>query len=97
MTSIGEEVQNISVNIIPWLFILIIIIVIAAIAILLQGKKVQKKKLMASSKKYTVQVGDTLPSIAKKAGVNWEKLADINKNEIPYELTPNQQLLIPPK
>lgn len=96
-TLVGEKTATISVNIIPWttlLIILILIVLIAALVIYHQGRI---KKLRKNSTTYVVQQGETLNEIAKKSGVDWKLVAKLNKMKPPYELTPNQKILIPPK
>lgn len=46
-------------------------------------------------KKYIVEEGDTIASIAKKLGVRVVDLVRINRLENVYELTPGDELLIP--
>jgi LysM repeat protein len=49
-----------------------------------------------SPKKYTMQKGDTLFSVARKFNVHYERIAKANGMEKPEILQPGQTLLIPP-
>ncbi len=49
-----------------------------------------------SPKKYTLQKGDTLFSVARKFNVHYERIAKANGMEKPEALPPGQTLLIPP-
>ncbi len=44
---------------------------------------------------YSVQQGEYLYMIAKKVGVNWHELADLNKIGAPYLVYPGQELILP--
>ena len=48
----------------------------------------------ASGSRYTVQKGDTLYSIAWRAGVNWKALASLNGIGPPYRIQQGQVLLL---
>ena len=46
---------------------------------------------------YTVKTGDTIVSVADKAGVDWEFLARVNRLKSPYALRKGEKIIIPPK
>ncbi len=45
---------------------------------------------------YVVQLGDTLPGLAKKFDVSWKLLAQVNSIPAPFTLAPGQKMLVPP-
>ena len=53
------------------------------------------KRRSQTWQKYTVVSGDTIQSIADSVGMEWKKLAKVNKLKAPYILTINQIVLIP--
>lgn len=96
-TLIGEKTATLSLTVIPWTTILIILILIILIVGLIIYHQNRIKKLKKNSSTYVVQQGETLNEIAKKSGVDWKVVAKLNNLKPPYELTPNQKILIPPK
>lgn len=59
-------------------------------------KKNPVKKTVQVEDTYTVQVGDTLSTIAEKSGVNWESIFDKNRSAVQDAnvIFPGQQLAI---
>ena len=96
-TLIGEKTATVSVTVIPWMTIFVLLILLILVAALIIYHKNRIKNLKKNSSTYVVQQGETLNEIAKKSGVNWEVVAKLNNLKPPYELTPNQKILIPPK
>lgn len=54
-----------------------------------------EKEIVSGGIEYTVQSGDTLATIGEKYGVEWKKIAQINKIEEPYTVKTGQKLIIP--
>ena len=46
---------------------------------------------------YTIQVGDSLQSIARKYAVSWKHIARLNRLKAPFALTPSRRLRLPVK
>lgn len=68
---------------------IILLIILLLVVKMLVAKK--EKKIM---KEYIVGVGETIESIASKFGMNWMKLAKINKLKPPYTLKEGQKIFI---
>lgn len=91
--------QQIIVFIMPslWamLIYILIIVIVVGILIYLYMRKHLAKRRSQTWQKYTVVSGDTIQSIADSVGMEWKKLAKVNKLKAPYILTINQIVLIP--
>lgn len=91
------ETRQITINLTPWYFIVIILVVLLALTL---TPIIYYFRLRAYRKKcteYTVSAGDTILSVAEKAGVDWKRVAKLNKLKPPYTLAANTKLIIPPK
>lgn len=91
---IGNVNEETNTYFIPWFIIFGIIILIALIVALLIGKKLALKKYLKSCEQYKVGEGDTLANLEEKYGMNWKKIAQINKLKAPYTLTPGSIIFI---
>jgi len=97
VTYIDSVKSDVSISIIPWLWLGIVAVLIVVVVGTVIYKKEIYKKLLKNSEKYQVQPGDTLTGLAKKFNVNWKLLAKLNKLEEPYSLENIKELLIPKK
>lgn len=78
----------------PWYVPVIfggIIVLLILLLIVWRIIKKREKKLM---KEYIVETGETIEGIASKFGMNWKKLAKINKLKPPYTLKEGQKIYI---
>ncbi len=93
----GSLSKEVSLQFIPWNWIIAIIIIIvsAAIGKFIQTKK--HKKFLSTFESYKVQEGDSLENLAQNRNISWKKLAKINKINPPFTLKVGTSLLIPPK
>lgn len=87
--------KTITFWIIPWNIAAVVIFVIATLLIFVVSKTVSMQKLKKSSKSYEVREDETLVGIAEKAGINWKKLAKLNKLKPPYTIKKGQRLQVP--
>ena len=94
---IGEHSKSVSFNVIPWNIIIIGLLLIFALLAIILEKRHLRKKFLARCGKYTVKPGDSLKKIAAASGTTWEKLAEINNINPPYDIEAGGKLLIPPK
>jgi len=83
--------------VIRWDIMIWILAALAAITSALVYKSFMLKSMKKNSNKYQIQAGDTLESIAKKAGINWKLLGKMNKLKPPYTLEKGQTILVPVK
>jgi hypothetical protein len=95
--NINPEVltKTFSFNVIPWGFIyyaigILILIIAAIISWAMHSRRIRKESV-----NYTVQVNDTVDSLARKYNFDWELLVKINKIRPPYNLTPGSKILLP--
>ena len=58
-------------------------------------RSTKQRKLSRGAVMYRVRDGDTLHSIAKRAGVNWRDIARLNKVKPPYHLEPGSIIRLP--
>jgi LysM repeat protein len=96
--SLVENVEkSVTFTVIPWTIILwvagLVILLLAVVIV----RKIMAKSYLKKCVSYQVVEGETLMSIAKKAGADWKKVAKINKIKAPYEVTKGQKILVPPK
>lgn len=89
--------KSITFWVIPWNIAGTVLGILAVIALYLTGKTLMMKKLKKTSKSYEVQEGETLVSIAEKAGIDWKKLAKLNKLKPPYTIKKGTRLQVPLK
>ncbi len=90
-----EITKTLSFWVIPWNIAAVVLAVLALILIYVLAKVFTMKKLRKMSKAYIVQDGETLVSIARKAGVGWKKLAKLNKLKPPYALNKGDKIQVP--
>ncbi len=91
------EIRQITINLTPWYFIAIIIAVFLGLCITPLVWYFRHRSYRKKCGVYIVKEGDTIISVAEKAGADWKKIAKINRLKPPYTLTANTKLLIPPK
>lgn len=89
--------KNISFWVIPWDIAAVVLGILAILAIWGLSRFLIMKKLKKSSKPYQVQENETLVSIAQNAGVNWKKLAKLNKLKPPFAIKKGDVLNVPSK
>lgn len=75
--------------------ILLILLFIGLVGSTIGAHKLYRHGQRKNSDSYTVKTGDTLINIAKAKNVSWKTLAKVNKLKAPYEVTPDQKILIP--
>lgn len=75
--------------------ILLILLLIGLVGSTIGAHRLYRHGQRKNSESYTVKSGDTLINIAKAKNVSWKTLANINKLKAPYEITPDQKILIP--
>lgn len=83
--------------IIPWNIAGVLLAVLGVLILYFGITTFSMKRLKKISKSYEVQEGETLVSIAEKAGINWKKLATINKMKPPYTVKKGDKLKVPSK
>lgn len=95
--NINPEVltKTFSFDVTPWGFILyaigiLILIISTTISWSFHSWRIRKEAV-----NYTVQVNDTVDSLAKKYNFNWKLLIKINKLKPPYNLKPGSKILLP--
>jgi hypothetical protein len=54
-----------------------------------------KKRVPPNTVAHTVDVGETVMSVAERYSVSWEDLAKVNRLKPPYELKPGSDLFVP--
>lgn len=89
--------KTITFSVIPWNIAAVILTVLAVILIYVVSKTMIMRNLKKSSKTHEVQEGETLVSLATKAGIDWKKLAKLNKIKPPYNIKKGDKLLVPLK
>lgn len=92
----GEQIKSdpIIIWIIPWLEISILGGIILILLIIFGIRKLLAKKERKRMKEYKVKAGETIESIASQFGMNWRKLAKINKLKPPFILKTRQKIYI---
>jgi hypothetical protein len=96
-TEVGNISKTINFTVIPWTHIIVVLVLITLLIAAIIITKIYSARYLKRCVAYKVAPGDTLTGIAKKNNVNWQKLAKINKLKAPYDLSPGQQILLPPK
>lgn len=95
--NINPEVitKSITFWVVPWNYAAVVLVALVLIAIYCTSKCLTMNKLKKTAKSYEVQEGDTLVSIAEKAGIAWKKLAKLNKLKPPYTVKKGARLQVP--
>lgn len=75
--------------------ILLILLLIGLVGSTIGAHRLYRHGQRKNSESYTVKSGDTLINISKAKNVSWKTLAKINKLKAPYEISPDQKILIP--
>lgn len=73
------------------LFLLALVGFITAIAL----RRHYQKLAVKQARGHTAEAGETITSVADHYQVNWRRIAALNQLKAPYNLTANQQLIIP--
>jgi LysM repeat protein len=95
-TKDGEETfetSTITIWVIPWDLVAAEGLLLLALITIVVIRKLQYSA--KKWKKYKITKKDTLQSLSVKHKVKWEKLAEVNKIEPPYELKPGTVILVP--
>ncbi|MCC7197743.1 LysM peptidoglycan-binding domain-containing protein [Candidatus Peregrinibacteria bacterium] len=87
--------KEIQFSIIDFNIILLIILLIGLVGSTLGAQQLYYQGKRKNSDVYTVKTGDTIMNIAKSKNIHWKTLTKINKLKAPYEVSPNQKILIP--
>lgn len=91
---LGEINQETNTYFIPWFLIIGLIACVLFIIAIVIGRKIALKNYLKSCEQYKTVDGDTLTNLEQKYGMNWKKIAHINKIKAPYALTPGQIIYI---
>jgi LysM repeat protein len=75
--------------------ILLVLLFIGLVGSTIGAHKLYRHGQRKNSDSYTVKTGDTIINIAKAKNISWKTLAKVNKLKAPYEVTPDQKILIP--
>ncbi len=75
---------------VPAIFGGIILLIILLLVVKMMVAKKEKKMM----KEYIIGSGETIESIAQKFGMNWKKLAKINRLKPPYTLKKGQKIFV---
>ncbi len=87
--------KTITFWIIPWNLAYVVLGLIIILLVYVVSKTVSMQKLKKSAHSYEVQQDETLVGIAQKAGIDWKKLAKLNKLKPPYTIKKGQNLQVP--
>jgi hypothetical protein len=87
--------KEVNFMVVDFNIILFILLLIALTGSTIGAHKLYRHGQRKNSDSYTVKTGDTIITIAKEKNVSWKTLAKVNKLKAPYEITPNQKILVP--
>ncbi|MBD3269969.1 DUF916 domain-containing protein [Candidatus Peregrinibacteria bacterium] len=94
---INEESFNTSFYVIPWELITLIVLMITLTILTIVFIHIKNALLRYNSITYHAKHDQSIGDIATEHNINWKKLAKINKLKAPYNLHPDQKILIPKK
>jgi LysM repeat protein len=89
-------IKEVEFTILPWTYIYIALAVLLLIILFFVYRYVAVSLLIKKSTPYKVMANDTIMKLAKAKGVNWKKIAKINKLHAPYTLEEGKTILLPP-
>lgn len=76
---------------------LLVLAIIVALIVKLVNKRYLLKRQQKSARRYTVQKGETIETIAKKLSVNWYDIALLNNLKAPYKVQKGKRIYVPSK
>jgi LysM repeat protein len=86
--------QKITFWVIPWGEILVVGLIILVNVIFFLTSFLLKRREKKHHREYIVKVGDDLESIAKEFGMNWKRLAKLNKIKAPFKIKEGEKIKI---
>jgi len=95
--AVSLKTGNLSVLVIPWVYVGIILALIAfVIAVIIYRKSMHRKKVKKHQwKQYRMKKDVSLMQLARVSGVSWKTLAKVNKIKQPYFVEAGQAIMLP--